>query len=185
MSSAELFKGKQLGGRPFVHFDIPREVYPIRSFGPAGYGLDIGVSLVNVINHIRGRLEIGSAIKHALEMPQQYAFRGVTRFLGLDYLETIKSIEEKGIDFNRLGRSGPNGEKKFWFEPSYINYPLSKATPLFDSEVGLLIVSRAKGLVWPDNFEEAGNSLEEGSTLKQLHVGTVQIAVSPPMQDAR
>lgn len=171
---SDLYKETQLGGKPFLHCVLPLAELPIHDHG-SRMGLPMNPDFTRAVAFISDKISTGE-LRLALEKPTSFAFRGLTRVLGSkEYEATIHSIEEYGVD-----RGGPNTDKT-WFGDE-LDLPLRFAIPRRQQQVGLLIVSRAEGMIiWGDDFSKEGVRLKEGYSFKDLHVGTIQIVVDPPM----
>lgn len=170
-----LYKETRLGRKPFIHCVLPLTELPTHDYG-SGLGLPMNPDFTRVVNFISNRIGAEEELRLALERPAGFAFRGFTRVVGSEaYESTIRSIEEHGVD-----RGGPNGNKT-WFNEGEIDLSLMFAIPQQKRKVGFLIIFKAEGMTWGDDFSTEGVRLKEGYSFKSLHVGTVQIIVDPPM----
>jgi len=169
-----------LGDRPFSHRVIPRDLIPLVDDGPGagGYNLQLSPDLKPALEYLTDSLEDGE-LKHALRNPDKYAFRGILRKLDDPvYEKALAGIQDFGVD-----SGGPNGSKS-WFEPDDPEFPLSFAIPRAREQVGILLVARRDGMVFDwARFSEDGVGLREGTTFKDLHVGTIQFILDPPMSE--
>lgn len=172
---SNLYKETLLGGKPFFHCVLLLKKLPIYNYGPY-LGFPLNPDLSRAIDFITNKVPV-EELKIALKKPKGFAFRGLIRTIGSkEYDETIHSIEEQGVD-----RGGPNREKT-WFDDEP-DFPFQKAIPHDQQKVGLLIISKSEGMInmWGEDYPTEGVKLKEGHSFKDLHVGTIQIVVDPPM----
>lgn len=159
MKSLELFKEQELGGKPFIHIEVPKDVLPTRT------------DYSGFINFLRRNLPDGSHLKQTFREFQDHdACRGFTRVIGSrEYFETLRWIAEFGVD---RGEAKPDA---VWFDtlPTFLPFAVPKST----AEAGLFIISSSEGMVWSGDFETDGVGLRDGVTFKSLHLETIQIVV--------
>lgn len=175
LQSHPLYKETLLGEKPFFHCVLPLTELPIHNYG-SYLGFPINLDLSKTIRFVSNNIP-NEELKLALEKPAEFAFRGLVRVIGSkEYEATIRSIEEQGVD-----RGGPNREKT-WFDDKP-DFPFKMAIPRHSQKVGLVIISKSKGManMRGENYLTEGVKLKEGYSFKDLHVGTIQIVVDPPM----
>src|SRR3989344_1563840 len=150
--------------KPFAKIKVPKKLIPsmereqVWTYAPL---------LRPAVTFIEKHLSEESVIRKALNNPTNFAFRGFRREKGKHLTRALLAVEKNGIE-RSTEYQGP------WIIPTDAATALYYAIP-DRGEVGIVLVFRVSGMSFKGNPITYTADLKEGQSLRDLHVGTIQL----------